>query len=150
MSWNLFSAFFSVIPMYCCSSGTGRKLQKRNANIYEVITTNQRIKNGSFVFFGSAIDYSLMIAKIYSGKGIMTKKLYAQWDFAANAQNSRAHWKIVKSEAKMHYFVTILQHKVNRQLLIRLFIYEKLFFSLNMWQIIFLLSELFGVPLYKN
>ena len=46
--------------------------------------------------------------------------MHARWDFDASSDEPEGwvHWTSIKIEAQVHYFVWILEHKVNMQLLI--------------------------------
>ena len=47
------------------------------------------------------------------------KIIHTRWDFdASGAPEGWVHWTSIKIEAQVHYFVTILKHKENKQLLI--------------------------------
>ena len=47
--------------------------------------------------------------------------MHERWDFDASSPHEPegwVHWTSIKIEAQVHYFVTILDHEVNTQLLI--------------------------------
>ena len=46
--------------------------------------------------------------------------MHARWDFDASSAQTEGwvHWTSIKTETQVHYFVYILEHKVNTQLLI--------------------------------
>ena len=62
--------------------------------------------------------------------------MQARWDFDASSAQTQRVSELDKHQnwsAKVHYFVTILKHKVNTQLLIYFIHDVKKLFSLSMW-----------------